>query len=126
MGILSILTGPWGALIEKGLLVLMICGAVFMVYKDIKHQGANEQLLRDQNAQLVQLDKDAKEYNQHMQNIEKINNDILVKLDAKNQKVVETHDTVTHYIESTEGQKSNGQPVPEVIKQTIGILRNEK
>jgi hypothetical protein len=56
--------------------------------------------------------------------IEKINGDILIKLNAQNQKVIEQHDTVTHYIASPEAQKSNRES-SDVIKNTIGMLRHD-
>lgn len=123
---LALLTGPAGALIEKGLLVVLIAGGIFFAYKDITGQAAYNQRLKDQTAQIVQLQKDDQRLQQDLGNIQKVNNDIIVKLNAQNQQVITDHDVVTHYIESPQAQQSNQQPVPDVIANTIGMLNNDQ
>lgn len=126
MGFLAFINGPWGALAEKALLVLLVVGSIIFVYKDISGTASREQALKDQNAQIVQLQKDEQNLQQTLGIIQKDNNDILVKLDKQNQQVITDHDVITHYIESPQGQQSNQQPVAPVISNTIGMLYNDQ
>lgn len=120
--ILAFFMGPIGS---KLLLGVALAGLIYIGITQYNHNIRATQMLTDQNAQLVQLQKDQQTLNKKMDSIDKINRDILTKLDEKNGKVVETHDKVTTYITSPEGQKSN-RPASDVIRTTIGILRNEK
>jgi hypothetical protein len=126
MSILDFVVSPMGALLGKVLMGLTLATMIYVAVSQYNEGIRKTQMLNDQNAQLVQLVKDYKELDRKMTVVSKINNDILVKLDQKNGKIIETHDTVTKYINSPEGQKSNGQPVPDVVKTTIGVLRNAK
>jgi preprotein translocase subunit SecF len=122
--ILTFLRGPYGALLEKALFALLIVGGIFMVYRDITGHAAADQRLRDQNAQIAQLRKDEQSLNKTMAIIEQDNKDILIKLNQQNGKVIETHDNITHYIETQ--PNANQQPVPPVIGGTIGMLYNDQ
>ncbi len=123
MGFLAFITGPWGALIQKALLVMSLCGLLYLAVSEYNHHIADAQMMRDQNAQLQQVIKDNNVLNKKLDDLSRINNDILIKLDAKNQKVEILHDKTTTYINSPEAQKSN-RPSSDVIKNTIGMLRN--
>jgi hypothetical protein len=125
MGFLAFLAGPWGALIQKALLVVAVAGLIYIGITQYNHNIREGQMLRDQNAQLIQVAKDNHTLQVKLDNLGKINNDILIKLDQKNGKVIETHDKVTNYIASPEAQKSN-RGSSDILKNTIGILRNEK
>jgi hypothetical protein len=126
MKIVEFISGPWGVLIQKAILILLVVGSLFMIYRDITGQATQSQYLRDQTTQLAQLQKDNQDLQTKLDNLQKVNTSILTNLNKENQKVIETHDVVTHYIESPEAQQSNEQPVPDVIKNTIGMLRDQK
>lgn len=113
-----------GALIEKALLVVAIGGLIYIAIAQYNGHIAEGQRIKDQNAQIQQVLKDNNILGQKLDNLSKINDNILVQLDAKNQKVEVLHDKVTTYITSPEAQKSN-RPSSDVIKNTIGMLRND-
>jgi negative regulator of sigma E activity len=123
--LLTFASGPWGALLQKAMLALMIAGTIWIAVSQYNDHIAKGQMLRDQNAQLVQLQKDNQEVNQKLSNLQIENNKILEKLDQKNNKVIETHDRVSTYIRSPEARKSNRES-SDVIKKTIGMLQNDE
>lgn len=125
MGFLAFLSGPWGALIQKGLMVISIGLAAWILITQYNHHLTETQALKDQNAQLVQLEKDNQALTKKMNALSDANVQILLELDKQNQKVIQTHDKVTTYIQSPEGQKSNRQ-TSDVIRNTIGMLQNEE
>jgi hypothetical protein len=123
--ILTFIAGPWGTLIGKVMMGLTLAAMIYVGVSQYNNSIRETQKMRDQQAQLVQLEKDNQVLKMKMANIEKINSDILVKLDQENLKVVTTHDKVTNYITSPEAQKTN-RLTSDVIKNTVGMLKNEK
>lgn len=124
-GILAFISGPWGALLSKVMLIVAILGVAYVGFNEYNHSVTQAQMLRDQNAQLVQLQKDNQDLQTKMNTLNKANADILLKLDNQNQKVVATHDRVATYIQSPEAQKSN-RTSSDVIRNTIGMLQDEE
>jgi hypothetical protein len=125
LGFLAFIQGPWGTLIGKAMMVLTLITMAYVAISQYNASIAEKQAMKDKNAQLEQVIKDNKELGKKLDILEQTNGQILIKLDAKNEKVIETHDKVTTYITSPEGQKTN-RPSSDVIKHTIGILRNDE
>lgn len=124
MGFLAFLSGPWGALIQKAMMAIVIAGVIWIAFSQYTSHVSHEQELKDQNAQLIQLQKDNQNLANRLNTLSQENIQILAKVGQKNQKVIETHDKVTTYIQSPDGQKSN-RPTSDIIRNTIGMLNDE-
>lgn len=123
--ILSIITGPWGAFLGKGLMALTLAGMIYIGVAQYNENIRRNERMKLRDTQITQLLKENKEQNKRLDLIAKDNEQILVELKKKNDKVVETHNNVTKYIASPEAQKSNRES-SDVLKNTIRMLKDEK
>jgi hypothetical protein len=111
--------------VQRALLVAAVAGLIYLGYNAWKSDIEEGQMLRDQNAQLQRVIKDNNILKFKLEKLDEANKDILIKLEQKNDRVIEKHDTVTKYIQSPDAQKSN-RPTSDVIKNTIGMLQNDE
>jgi hypothetical protein len=110
--------------VQMGAGVLILAGLLWFGVHSIQQSAANGQLLKDQNVQIQQVLKDNQELGRRLNLLQNDNKEILIKLNAKNEKVIETHDQVTKYINSPEGQKTNREASP-LVKETIRMLGHD-
>ena len=123
--LLTFIAGPWGALIGKVMMGMTLAAMIYVAIANYNDGIRETQQLKDSNAQLEQVVKDNNEFRIKLKGLEEANKQILLKLEKKNDKVIEKHTDVTRYIVSPEGQKTDRES-SEVLKETVRMLRDEK
>lgn len=123
--LLAFITGGWGQLLGKGMMLATLVACAYLAISNHDNSVRKEQLDKDVIVQLDQVNKNNVELQRRLDALTEYNKTILAELSVKNNKVIETHDTVTKYITSPEGQKDNRESSP-LLKETIRILRDGK
>ena len=123
--ILGFITGPIGILIGKGMMIMTIIALIYSAVSSYNRGIADEERLKNQNAQLEQLNRDNQELRAKEQELEDKNRQILEETRVANDRVVERHTEVRTYLQSDEARSSNREASP-AIKNTIRMLRDEE
>jgi hypothetical protein len=123
-GILTFLRGPWGPIIMKVMMALTLATLIYVAVSNYNENIRETERSANRNAQLEQVLKDNEEFRQKLIILEEKSDKILEDTKEKNDKVSDRHTKTTRYITSPEAQKSN-RPSSDVIKNTIGMLRDE-
>lgn len=109
-------------------LAIVLIGVIATGYFAVKSYNqtiTDNAVLEANNKQLEQNIKDKDELDKKLEKLDEINDNILNDTQAQNTLVIERHDRVDSYINSSEAQQSN-RPTSDVIKNTIRMLKDEE
>ena len=117
-----------GSKLGKGVMIFLaivaILGAAFGAKTLYDNSVRRDQMLKDQNAQLIQVIKDNNAFMKKTEELAKTNTEVLEQARQANEKVGEHHTEVKKYIQSPAAQASNRES-SDVLKNTIRMLNNE-
>jgi hypothetical protein len=117
--------GPWGALIGKFLMIMTVATMIYVAVGNYNESIRASERATIRNTQLEEVLKNQADTNKRLAELETVSNQILADTKKKNDRVEATHTTVNKYIASPEAQKSN-RPSSNVIKKTVGMLKNDE
>ncbi len=122
---LNFIASPAGALLGKIMMALTLATMIYVAVSNYNEGIRATERAANRNAQLEEVIKNQAVIYGKMRKIETLNEQILAERDGKNAQVAQRHTEVNNYIQSPEAQKSN-RATSDVIRNTVGMLRNEK
>lgn len=125
MWFLNLITGASGKLILYligGATVLGVLSYLWFSYKGNVEENAR---LKQVNAQLEQTVKEQNKSIEHLQNLQKIQDNVTIELNKRLEENDIRYKNLESYLASADAQKNN-RPASNILKQTIKELSNDK
>lgn len=122
--LLEFVASPIGALLGKVMMGLTLAGMIWIAINNYNEGIRTAERDRNEKAQLEQVVKDSQALGVKLDKLNEQNQLILQVTAKKNQVVADKHTKVNEFINSPVAQKSN-RAASDVLKGTIGMLRNE-
>lgn len=125
LALLAFFESPLGKLAGYVIIALLSAGVIFGGYYAWKVHVQNQAMQEFNQKQAVQAEKDRKVFEEKMQKIEAVQNQILGNLQKQIQAANEQQDMIQDYLDSDEAKASDRESSA-ILKETIRRLSGQK